>query len=318
MAEAPAVRNGVPLSGFTTLRAGGNAERFATAKSADELAELAQLGFHHGWQVSVLAGGSNTLPSDDGVPGLVVLNRAAAIKIARSGEVLAESGAMLQEVWLKSAQSCLCGLSYAVGIPGSVGGALASNAGAYRNNISDHLVRLEVVWSGVRRWVEPSELGFSYRDSILRRVPAPPLVVLRVEMKLAPGDPQAIFDDAREFQRQRISKQPAPASAGSFFKNVVNAKLAADLPGLPDGLRKAGVVPAGFLVEAAGLKGFRLGGAMLGTKHANFILNVGGATATEIRRLAEHTKAVVLTKFGVTLEEEVLYLGDWSRFTRAA
>ncbi len=133
-------------------------------------------------------------------------------------------------------------------------------------------------------------------------------------MKLPTGNPKKIYDEAREYQRQRISKQPPPASAGSFFKNVNDPTLAASLPGLPEGLKKAGVVPAGYLIEAAGLKGYRLGGAMQGARHANFILNVGNATAFEIRRLANYTKATVRERFGVELEEEVLYLGDWSRF----
>jgi UDP-N-acetylmuramate dehydrogenase len=132
------------------------------------------------------------------------------------------------------------------------------------------------------------------------------------------GGAKAIYDEAREYQRQRISKQPPPASAGSFFKNVQHPELAETLPGLSDGMRKAGVVPAGFLIEAAGLKGFRLGGAMLGSKHANFILNVGKASAFEIRRLADHAKTVVLEKFGIQLEEEVLYLGNWDRYFNAA
>jgi UDP-N-acetylmuramate dehydrogenase len=122
------------------------------------------------------------------------------------------------------------------------------------------------------------------------------------------------FDEAREYQRQRIGKQPPPASAGSFFKNVLDKALADSLDTLTEGMKKAGVVPAGYLIEACGLKGHRLGGAMLARKHANFILNVGGASATEIRDLAEFTKSRVRERFGVELEEEVLFLGDWSQY----
>jgi UDP-N-acetylmuramate dehydrogenase len=157
-------------------------------------------------------------------------------------------------------------------------------------------------------------MQFSYRDSILRQVDAPKLVVLRVEMQLPQGNPVEIYNEAREYQRQRISKQPPPASAGSFFKNVHSKELSESIPGLTEGMRKAAVVPAGYLIEAAGLKGFRLGGAMLGTKHANFILNIGDATATEIRQIADHARNVVREKFGIELEEEVLYLGDWSDY----
>ena len=305
----------VPLRPFTTLKAGGPAQFFRRVSSAGELSQVVGLAHKSEMALTVLGAGSNVLPSDDGVPGLVVLNQARRISVARTGEVLAETGCAFQEVFLKSAQAGLHGLEFAVGIPGTLGGALVSNAGAYRSNVSEFLTRLEIVHNGELKWVEPDFLQFSYRDSLLRKPNPPKIVVIRAEMKLPVGDPKAIYDEAREYQRQRISKQPPSASAGSFFKNVTDPKLAQALPGLSDGMRKAGVVPAGFLIEAVGLKGFRIGGAMQGARHANFILNVGNATATEIRCLAQFTKGKVREEFGVELEEEVLYLGDWSRFT---
>jgi UDP-N-acetylmuramate dehydrogenase len=308
------IRDGVPLRLYTTLRAGGKAERFCVARTIHDLEEAAKLAHSRDWTLTVLGAGSNLLPADSGVQGLVVLNQARKITVARSGEVLAETGCAFQDLFLKTAQAGLSGLEFAVGIPGTLGGALVSNAGAYRSNVSEFITRLDVVADGDRKWVDPGYMEFSYRDSILRRPTPPKLVVLRVEMKLPQGDQKKTYDEAREYQRQRISKQPPPASAGSFFKNVLNADLANELPGLSEGMRAAGVVPAGFLIEAAGLKGFRMGGAMQGQKHANFILNVGNASASEIRKLATHTKAVVREKFGVILEEEVLYIGDWSNF----
>ncbi len=308
------VERTVSLRPLTTLRAGGPAEFFRVAASAGELIEVAQAAHKANVSLTLLGAGSNMLPSDEGVPGLVVLNRARRIAVAKTGEVLADTGCSFQELFLKTAQAGLHGLEFAVGIPGTLGGALVSNAGAYRSNVSEFITRLEIVHEGELKWVEPAYLEFSYRDSILRRPNPPRIVVVRVEMKLPVGDSKAIYDEAREYQRQRISKQPPPASAGSFFKNVVDPELASQIEGLTDGMRKAGVVPAGFLIEAVGLKGFRMGGAMQGARHANFILNVGNATASEIRRLAIHTRKAVLDKFGVELEEEVLYLGDWSKF----
>ncbi len=305
------VQRNVPMRAYTTLKAGGPAERFVIARTADELALVATEAHRTDTPMLVLGWGSNMLPADEGISGLVVLNLSARLVVARTGEILADTGCMFQDVWLKSAQAGLTGLEFAVGIPGTLGGALVSNAGAYRSCISDHLEALEVVWEGERKWVEPEAMGFSYRDSILRSTTPPKLVVLRVRLKLQPGDPKEIYDLAREFQRQRIGKQPPPASAGSFFKNVENRDFAGSLPGLPLPLRKAGVVPAGFLIEAAGLKGYRHRGAAQGEKHANFILNVGAASASDIRTLAQHTKQVVKERFGVELEEEVLYVGNW-------
>ena len=306
------VQRKVCLRPYTTLKAGGPADYFLVARTADELANAIIAAQQEDLKTTPLGSGSNMLPSDKGVPGLVVLNQARRISVAKTGEVLADTGCSFQDLFLKTAQAGLHGLEFAVGIPGTLGGALVSNAGAYRSNVSEFLTGLDIVVGGERKWVDPSWMNFSYRDSILRRPNPPQCVVVRVRMQLPVGKPKQIYDEAREYQRQRISKQPPMASAGSFFKNVNDNALAARMDSLTEGMKKAGVVPAGFLIEAAGLKGFRLGGAMLGQRHANFILNVGNATASEIRRLSEHAKSAVLDKFGVHLEEEVLFLGDWT------
>ncbi len=308
----PDIARNVPLKPYTSLRAGGPAERFAIADSVDDLANLGLQSMEEGSKLTVLGWGSNVLPADAGVRGTVVLNRATRINVARSGEVVADTGCGFQNLFLKTAQSGLHGLEFAVGIPGTLGGALVSNAGAYRSNVSEFLTGLEVVFEGKRQWVDPAWMEFSYRDSLLRRPNPPAAIVLRVSMKLPRGDRKRIYDEARDYQRQRISKQPPSPSAGSFFKNVNDRDLAQSLETLPHSLKEAGVVPAGYLIEGAGLKGYRRGGAMLGRRHANFILNVGNASATAIRELADHTKSRVLDRFGVTLEEEVLYLGEWT------
>lgn len=304
----------VSLRPFTTLRAGGCAELFAVARSADELADWAIDAQSEGRKATYLGWGSNVLPSDDGVPGLVIVNAGRNIEIDRSGEIVADAGCGFQELFLKSAQAGLQGLEYAVGIPGTLGGALVSNAGAYRSCISDSVTAIEIVSQATRRWVEPDTMRFAYRDSILRAENPPPICLLRVKLTLEPGVAKEIYDEAREFQRQRIGKQPAPASAGSFFKNVEDRKLAERLDGLRPDLKQAGVVPSGFLIEACNLKGMRHRGAMVGAKHANFLLNVGGAAASDIRALAHHVKRVVFDRFGAELEEEVLYLGNWDAF----
>jgi len=263
---------------------------------------------------TLLGWGSNVLPSDDGVPGLTVINETRGLSVFRDGAVEVDSGVGFQELFLKTAQAGLRGLEYAVGIPGTIGGALVSNAGAYRSSVSEFITQIEVASGGQREWVLPEWMEFSYRNSRLRDGRGERAAILRIRMQLQPGDPASIYREARDYQRQRISKQPPSASAGSFFKNVVNAELAQRIPGLSEGMRANGVVPAGFLIDAAGLKAHRIGGAMLGQRHANFILNVGRATATDIRSLADFARRQVQDRFGVELEEEVLYLGDWSRY----
>jgi UDP-N-acetylmuramate dehydrogenase len=314
LGEAPPVHRRVPLRPYTTLKAGGPAELLCEARTVDQLAAAALAAQSDGMDHVVLGWGSNILPSDAGVPGLVILNLAREIQIEADGDVVADAGCGFQELFLKTVQAGLAGLEFAVGIPGTVGGALVSNAGAYRSSVSEFLVGLEIAYGGRREWVEPSWMQFSYRDSVLRRADPVPCAILRVRMRLPQGDSKRSYDEAREYQRQRISKQPPPASAGSFFKNVNDGHLASVLEGLPDALKKAGVVPAGYLLESVGMKGIRLGGAAFGVRHANFMLNVGNATASDIRSLADQAKTAVHAQFGVMLEEEVLYLGDWSRF----
>jgi UDP-N-acetylmuramate dehydrogenase len=278
--------------------------------SAEEIAETYRFGLDQGLAITLIGSGSNILPADQGVSGLVIVNKAQRISVARTGEVVAETGAWFQDVFLKSAQAGLQGLSFAVGIPGSIGGALVSNAGAYRSNISEFVRDVEIVDENGSRWVGKEWMQFSYRDSVFRDRGLR-AAMTRVHLHLSQGSPQEIYNEAREFQRQRISKQPPSPSAGSFFKNVQDRELAARLPGLTDGMRASGVVPAGYLIQSAGLKGFRVGGAMLGVRHANFILNVSKASASDIREIAQTAKERVFELFGVGLEEEVLYIGDW-------
>jgi UDP-N-acetylmuramate dehydrogenase len=310
----PHLNRNVSLRTYTTLKAGGCAEFFAVAKTSQELQSLVEQSQIQASKVTAMGWGSNVLPSDDGVPGVVIINQASKIVI-EGNEVTADSGCGFQDLFLKAAQANLGGLEFAVGIPGTLGGALVSNAGAYRSNISEFLTKLEITAEGKTNWVNPAWMKFSYRDSILRSADPVQAVITRVKMVLPSRDPRLIYDEARDYQRQRIGKQPPSASAGSFFKNVIDAELANRIKGLSDGMRKANVVPAGFLIEACGLKGHRLGGAMIGKRHANFLLNVAGATAFELRSLAILAKEQVREKFGVELEEEALYLGDWSKFT---
>jgi UDP-N-acetylmuramate dehydrogenase len=155
-------------------------------------------------------------------------------------------------------------------------------------------------------------MEFSYRDSRLRRSGVGRTVILSCRLHLPErGAPEDILARAKEYQAQRRAKQPYAPSAGSFFKNVNDRRLADSLPTLPPGMKAAGVVPAGYLSELCGLKGLTEGGAQVSDKHANFLINAGGATAADLRRLACRVKDVVMRKFGVALEEEVLYVGDW-------
>jgi len=304
------LRQNEPLKYYTTLRVGGPADLFYKATAVEEFAQVVIAAQELHVPTFILGLGSNLLVSDKGIRGLVVYNCCRRVEV---GEITrAESGASFQQLFLRTAQAGLSGLEFAVGIPGTVGGALISNAGAFRENIGDLVQTIDIVVEGERRQVTKEWMRFSYRDSILRRPNPPRAAILAVTLRLRRGDRWHIFAKAREMQRWRIERQPPNPSAGSFFKNVYDAQLAQRLPSLPPPLKEAGVVPAGYLIAEAGLKGTRVGGAMVSVKHANFLINAGGATATDIRKLADLVKQVVYEKFGVLLEEEVLTVGDWS------
>lgn len=293
------------------MQVGGPARYLVLVRDLEMLADVAACLHENRIPHSILGSGSNLLVADEGVDAMVVLNQCNRIRMSEIAE--AECGCWFQDLFLQAAQAGLSGLEFAVGIPGTLGGALVSNAGAYRSSIANLLTAVEVVWNGKRKTVAPEELQFRYRDSVLRRPDPPPIALLKTTLRLEPGEPRHIYDLARDYQRQRISKQPPHPSVGSFFKNVLDREVAESLDGLPAGLRDAGVVPAGYLIEACGMKGMRRGDAFISPMHANFICNLGEARAADIHWLAEEARRRVHEEFGVTLEPEVLYLGNWSK-----
>lgn len=305
-----------PMSRHTTLKVGGPARWFWSASDVEQLVRVLDACTQHDIPTLFIGHGSNLLMSDRGFDGLVIRNRCKGAKIGE--ETYAECGVSFGSLFLQTAQEGFSGLEWAIGIPGTVGGALVSNAGAYRGNIGPLVQSIRVFDNGQDRTVGPEWMGFAYRDSRLRRIAEQGgsigrTVILSCQLRLTErGEPSEIMERAKVYQAQRRAKQPYAPSAGSFFKNVNDKALAESLPMLTPGMRAAGVVPAGYLSEACGLKGLREGGAQVAEKHANFLINAGGATASDLRRLAARVKSAVKERFGVTLEEEVLYVGDWS------
>lgn len=300
-----------PMARHTTLKVGGPARWFWAASEVEHLAQTLRLCTRHGIPTLFVGHGSNLLMSDRGYNGLVIQNRCKGCTVG--AETVAESGVSFGSLFLQTARAGYKGLEWAIGIPGTVGGALVSNAGAYRGNIGPLVRSVRVFADGLDQTVGPEWMEFSYRDSRLRRADTGGAVILSCTLHLAEtGDPEEILAEAKKYQAQRRAKQPYAPSAGSFFKNVNSRELTESLPGLPAGLKAAGVVPAGFLSEACGLKGLRVGGAEVSDKHANFLINAEGATASDLRHLADRVREAVHARFGVTLEEEVLYVGDWT------
>jgi UDP-N-acetylenolpyruvoylglucosamine reductase len=283
------VTENVPLSRYTTLGTGGPARWFATPTSEDELVELLDWAAGEEVPVAVVGLGSNLLVADEGFPGLVLkLSGELAAADARDGLVVAGGGAPLAVCLHRARAAELGGLEFACAIPGTVGGAVWMNAGAYGGDIAGVLRRALVAEAGGARWLVPGELGLSYRKSGLRHGQ----VVARAELALRPRPLGEIKETVSEMQALRKAAQPTnKRTFGSVFKNPEHE------------------LTAGRMVEACGLKGFRLGGAQISPKHANFIENAGGARSADAARLIAEARRRARELFGVLLQPEVQLLG---------
>jgi len=252
-----------------------------------------------------MGAGANLLVSDRGIRGLVIQNQADRIDFtpdpeASAGSEMAwlgraESGAALCRLARQAVERGLANLEWAVDVPGTVGGAVVGNAGAYGGYVSDSLRGVSVFDVDGEHWLPADELGLTYRSSVFkqaRKSSDRARVILWALFSLRKGDPEALRVKAIEFTSRRFESQPQGLSAGSVF-------------------RRTAQYPAGFLIENAGLKGARVGGAVISPKHANFIVNEGTATAQDVLDLIELVRSTVYDKFKVTLELEIELVGEW-------
>ncbi len=296
------VRREVRLAPFTTFKVGGPAECLVDAAGADELSRVLAVAVQAGLPVTVLGGGSNVLVSDAGIRGVVIRVRGGAIALEGESDVRADAGVSLNGLVRWTIGRALAGLESWAGTPGTVGGAVFGNA-HYRGRSIGELVRSVrlVGAAGAVDDVLASRMEFAYDRSRLQRTGE---VVLSALFALTPATDAAVLrDTARRSLAERKRTQPLDASsAGCVFQNPDPA-----VDCVPDGIPAS----AGALIDRAGLKGLALGGARVSPLHANFIVNEGGATASDIRQLVERCRDEVRARFGVTLREEIRYLGEW-------
>ncbi len=286
------VQLNVPLARYTAARLGGPADVLLQVNSADELAETARTLWNWELPFLILGGGSNLLVRDAGVRGIVVLNKAKAVRFDEKAErptVWAESGANFGVLARQAARKGLNGLAWGAGIPGTVGGAVVGNAGAHGGDIAGSLVLAEILHriEGRASW-SADKLMYAYRSSVLKQAPEQ-AVVLSATLRLVHSPPDGIYAKMEQFLAHRRRTQPPGASMGSIFKN-------------PPGDY------AGRLIEAAGLKGACIGGAEISAMHANFFINRGEATAADVCQLIDLARNTVAEQFGVTLELEILII----------
>ena len=287
------VRENEPMSLHTTFRVGGPARLFFVPETEEEIAEAVEESRRRGLPCTVIGRGSNLLVSDRGYDGAVILIGDALSDIRVSGTSLyAQAGVSLAALAAFALRMSLTGLEFAAGIPGSLGGALLMNAGAYGGEMKDVVRKVRLMDpDGTVREEDTDWMEYGYRHS---RAQEEGCVILGGVLELQPGDPKVIREAMQDLAVRRRSKQPLEyPSAGSFFKR-------------PKGFF------AGALIEQAGLKGFRVGGAQVSEKHAGFVINAGGATAADIDALSAEVIRRVRERSGVTLEPEVRRLGDFS------
>jgi UDP-N-acetylmuramate dehydrogenase len=281
----------VPLAHLTTLRVGGPADRFADARTNDRLLAMLRAARESRVPAFVLGNGSDLVVADAGVRGLVVRNRARTVAIG-DGLLTAEAGSPMAMLVKRCISEALSGLEFGISIPGTLGGAVWANAGAHGGEMREVVEWLEA-WDPdadeVRR-LTAHECAFGYRESRFKHSTE---VVLAAALRVRGGDSQQVADRVAEHQAQRVATQPlADQNAGSVFRN-------------PPGDH------AGRLIEAAGLKGRRVGSVMVSPLHANFIVTDRGGHAADVRKLSEQVRSRVHEAFGVELAYEIEFVGEW-------
>lgn len=289
-AFGPRLQLDEPLHRHTSARIGGPADGYIEAYSADELSTAARIAWAQGVPLFVLGGGSNILISDRGVRGLVVLNEAKKLAITQHTAIV-ESGYSTIQLARRLAKQKLTGFEWAIGVPGTVGGAIYGNAGAHGGDMSQCVESADAITPDGPVTYSSQDLDFEYRASSLKRERRK-AVILSAKLKFKSGDAKAINAKMEEYNDYRKRTQPGGATIGSMFKN-------------PPGDF------AGRLIEAAGLKGKRLGGAEISTVHANFFVNAGNATAQDVMALVDLAREQVKAQSGVTLEMEIEPVGEW-------
>ena len=304
------VQKNVPLAPYTTFKIGGPAKFFTEVKNEKELIEALTYAEKNDLEYFVLAGGSNVLISDNGFNGLVI--KICDMRYAiRDTRVECGAGILLSKIVSKTAEAGLSGLEWAAGIPGTIGGAVRGNAGAFGGCMADAVEKVRVVVQGKPQAIsyKLQECEFGYRSSIFKEKQN--IIILSAILKLKKGNTEKIQQRVKDIIIKRKEKQPRFPSAGSFFKNpIVNDEKIIKKFESDTGLKmKDNKIPAGWLIEAAGLKGKKIGGAQVSEEHSNFIINTGGATAEDVIMLASIIKQKIRSIFNIQLMEEAQLVG---------
>lgn len=288
-----AVQENVSLAPYTSARIGGPADVLLTVRSADEFADAMQFIWENELPHYVLGGGSNVLVSDKGVRGIVVLDKAKEVQFETgdSPTVRCEAGVIFSNLANRCASKGLAGLEWAATVPGTLGGAVYGNAGAFGGDMAGNLVYAELLTKNGRETYSVEQMGYGYRTSVMKRGEIN-AIVLSALLRLKNSTKDEVSVKIEQFSERRKATQPPGASMGSMFKNPAGDH-------------------AGRLIEAAGLKGTRIGAAEISTLHGNFFVNHGKTKAEDVLALIRLVQKTVVETFSVQLELEVELVGEW-------
>lgn len=300
-----------PLAKHLNYRIGGPARWFAEVKTIEELEHAIAVAEQNEVEYFVLGGGSNTLASDEGFEGVVLKLAMRDVKIEGS-TVVAESGVISASLARQTADAGLKGFTWAISLPGTIGGAVRGNAGCFGGETRDQLTKVEVLRGGEIVELTNEDLQFGYRESAIKHSDD---IVLRAWFEFEPGDPEELKAQLAETLNKRKSSQPLYAgSAGCIFKNYEIrsdeelARIQQDND-IPQAMKDARRISAGWIVDQLDLKGTKVGNAMISEEHGNFIINLGEATASDIVQIISMIKMKARERYGIQLQEEVQYLG---------
>jgi len=286
----PELKQDILLKDYTTFKIGGKAKYFYKAKTKEELIKAVKIAKKNKLPFFILGGGSNLLVADKGFDGLVINFHFSTFNF-QNNKIFCEAGTPLTLIVSEARQRSLTGIEWGIGIPGTVGGAIRGNAGAFGESIGNIIKQVEVFNSEKEKIENYSQKdsGFAYRESVFKK--RPELVILSAELELKIGNKEEIQKKMKEYLDYRKDRQPLEfPSAGSIFKNPSD-------------------ISAGQLIDQCGLKGKRIGNVEISKKHANFIINLGDGKAEDVLKLIDLMKKQVKDKFNIQLEEEIQYVG---------
>ena len=300
------IQKNISIASYTTFKIGGSAEYFCEVKSLEDLKDVLAEANKKSWKIFILGGGSNLLVSSKGFKGLVIKMGCDWIKNIGEGLYEVGAGTLLAKLLAETIKNTLTGLEWSIGIPGTLGGAICGNSGAYGQSLAESIVSvkaLDIKTLRIKNF-KLKDCKFQYRDSVFKNKNQ--YIIVSAQLQFCKGEEEAIKNSLQKYSSERKGKIPPYPSAGCVFKNIIIDDMTYEfLNKIPSEKIKGGKIPVGYLIEQCGLKGKRIGGAEVSNQHANFIVNFNQATFLDVMELINFCKQEIKNNFNLDLEEEI-------------